>query len=309
MEKKRQGFVSQFRDLLWGGLYTEEPDAQIGVLGVPFEGGISYRRGTAFAPGKIREIFRECSPSTDDGVYLGGRVRVRDYGDVPNDLEWERYFQAVEDMAADVLRRHPFALFLGGDHSVTIPLVAGLGRVVEGNFGVIHFDAHTDLADEYDGHRWSHACTERRTLELPNFEPRHLVFVGIRAWMEDEREFLDAHPEITVHTSRDIYRRGIEAVAEDVVKQLRDVEAVYFTLDIDGLDPAYAPGTGIPRAGGPSTRELLELLRIVFEGLPVRALDVVEVSPALDHADITSFAAAKVIVDVFGHVYRKTGGG
>jgi agmatinase len=118
--------------------------------------------------------------------------------------------------------------------------------------------------------------------------------------MDDELAFLDAHPEIGVHTARDVYRRTIETVAQDVVAQLEDVDAVYVTLDIDGLDPAHAPGTGTPEAGGLSTRELLELLRVVFARLPVRAMDVVEVAPPLDHADVTSFAAAKVIYEVFG---------
>jgi agmatinase len=189
---------------------------------------------------------------------------------------------------------------LGGDHSVTIPLTAAFSRAVTGRFGLVHFDAHPDLADEYEGHRWSHACTERRVLELPNIEPRHLAFVGLRSWMDGELAFLAAHPEIGVHTARDVYRRGIEAVAEGVVAQLEDVDAVYLTLDIDGLDPAYAPGTGTPEAGGLSTRELLELLRVIFARLPVRALDIVEVAPPLDCADVTSFAAAKVIYEVFG---------
>ena len=215
------------------------------------------------------------------------------------DLNWERYFAAVKARAAQALR-HPFALFLGGDHSVTIPLMAAFSRTVTGRFGVVHFDAHPDLMDEFEGHRWSHGCTERRVLELPNVEPQHLVFVGLRSWIGDELTFLAEHPEIGVHTARDVYRRGVEAVAQDVVAQLEGVEAVYFTLDIDGLDPAYAPGTGTPVGGGLSTRELLELLRIVFARLPVRAMDVVEVAPPLDGADITSVAAIKVIYEVFG---------
>jgi agmatinase len=223
---------------------------------------------------------------------------------VSADLNWERHFAAVQAQAAQVLS-HPLALFLGGDHSVTIPLVTAFSRTVSGRFGVIHFDAHPDLMDEYDGHRWSHACTERRVLELSNIEPRHLVFVGLRSWMAGELAFFDIHPEISIHTARDVYRRGIGAVADDIVAQLQGIDAVYFTLDIDGLDPAYAPGTGAPEAGGLSTRELLELLRLVCARLPIRALDIVEVAPPLDNADVTSFAAAKVIYEVFGWVKER----
>jgi agmatinase len=285
---------------LWSGLSSDDPAAEIGVLGVPFDNATSFRKGASFAPAKIREVTPHLAPVTEEGRRLAG-LRVRDYGDVSADLHWERYFATVEAQAAQVLR-HPLALFLGGDHSVTIPLTAAFSRAVTGRFGLVHFDAHPDLAEEYEGHRWSHACTERRVLELPNIEPRHLAFIGLRSWMDDELAFLAAHPEIGVHTARDVYRRGIEAVSKDVVAQLEDVDAVYLTLDIDGLDPAYAPGTGTPEAGGLSTRELLELLRVIFARLPVRALDIVEVAPPLDCADVTSFAAAKVIYEVFGWV-------
>jgi agmatinase len=290
---------------LWSGLFSDDPAAEVGVLGVPFDNATSFRKGASFAPAKIRELTPHLAPTTEEGHRLES-LRVRDYGDVSADLNWERYFAAVEAQAAQALS-HPLALFLGGDHSVTIPLTAAFSRTVTGRFGLIHFDAHPDLADEYEGHRWSHACTARRVLELPNIEPHHLVFVGLRSWMDDELAFLAAHPEIGVHTARDVYRRGIDAVAGDVIVQLEGVDAVYFTLDIDGLDPAYAPGTGTPEAGGLSTRELLELLRVVFARLPVRALDIVEVAPPLDCSDATSFAAAKVIYEVFGWVRGEQG--
>lgn len=287
---------------VWSGLSSDDPAAEIGVLGVPFDSATSFRKGASFAPAKIREITPHVAPATEEGQLLAG-LRVRDYGDVSIDLNWERYFAAVEARATEVLR-HPLALFLGGDHSVTIPLVAAFSRTVSGRFGVIHFDAHPDLVDEFEGHRWSHACTERRVLELPNVEPRHVAFIGLRSWLDEEISFLGAHPQIGVHTARDVYRRGPQAVAEDVAAQLQGVDAVYFTLDIDGLDPAYAPGTGTPDAGGLSTRELLELLRVIFARLPVRALDIVEVAPPLDPADAASFAAAKVIYEVFGWVMQ-----
>ncbi|MEA3239426.1 MAG: agmatinase, partial [Candidatus Bipolaricaulota bacterium] len=243
------------------------------------------------------------SPSTEEGISLAG-LRVRDYGDVFVDLDWKRYFTTVEARAQQVLN-HPMAIFLGGDHSVTIPLTRAFSGVVNGRFGMVHIDAHLDLADSFEGSLWSHACTQRRVLELPNIDPRHLAFVGIRSFMDDESEFLAAHPEIGVHTARDVYARGIDDVARSVVEQLRDVDAVYVTLDIDALDPAFAPGTGTPEAGGLSTRDVLELLRRAFSDLPVCALDIVEVSPPLDHSDITSVAAIKVIYEAFGWVHAK----
>jgi len=285
---------------VWSGLVVETSDAEIGILGVPFDNATSYRKGAALAPAKIREITPHIAPVTEEGQRLAG-LRIRDYGDVSIDLDWKRYFATVQAQAIRVLQ-HPFAVFLGGDHSVTIPLSAAFSEAVSGRFGVVHIDAHVDLADEFEGHRWSHACTARRVLERSNVKPEHLAFVGIRSFMDDELAFLKAHPEIGIHTARDVACYGAETIAEQVIVQLQDVDAVYVTLDIDALDPAYAPGTGTPEAGGLSTRELLELLRGIFAGLPVRALDVVEVAPSLDCADITSFAAAKAIYEIFGWV-------
>jgi agmatinase len=281
---------------LWSGLISDDPGAEVGVLGVPFDGAVSYRRGTAFAPAKLRELTPHLAPCAEEGQPL--TLRVRDYGDVPEDLEWSRYFQDVEARAADVFH-HPLALFLGGDHSVTIPLMQAFGRRVDGHFGVVHFDSHPDVFDTYEGHRWSHACTERRALELPGLDPQHLVFVGLRSVCQEEWDFLKAHPEIPYYTARQCHQQGIEAVAEEVAGRLQDLPAVYLTLDIDGLDPAYAPGTGTPEGGGLSTRDLLELVRMVFQRLPIQALDVVEVAPPLDHSDITSFAALKVIYEAW----------
>jgi agmatinase len=281
----------------WSGLVSDDPAAEVGVLGVPFDGATSYRRGTAFAPGKLRELTPHLAPCTEEGQPL--TLAVRDYGDVPHDLEWSRHFETVEQRAAEVLR-HPLALFLGGDHSVSIPLMRAFDRVVEGAFGVIHFDAHPDLCDQFEGHRWSHACTERRGLELPGLDPQNLVFVGLRSLMKEEWDFLRDRPEILRYTARQCHSRGIGAIAEEVADRLSGVPAVYFTLDIDGLDPAYAPGTGTPEGGGLTTRDLLELVQVLFTRLPARAMDVVEVAPPLDHADVTSFAALKVIYEVWG---------
>ena len=288
---------------LWSGLASDDVTSEIGVIGVPFDGATSFRKGASFAPSKIRELSPHVAPYTEEGISLAG-LRVRDYGDVFVDLNWERYFKTVEARAQQVLN-HRLALFLGGDHSVTIPLTRAFSQSVNGKFGMLHIDAHLDLADSFEGSRWSHACTQRRVLELPNIDPKHLAFVGIRSFMDDEMEFIREHPRIGLHTARDVYVHGIDVVARSVIEQLQGVDAVYVTLDIDALDPAFAPGTGTPEAGGLSTRDLLELLRRVFSDLPVHAIDIVEVSPPLDHSDITSVAALRVIYEAFGWVKAK----
>ena len=283
---------------LWSNLISDSPGADIGILGIPFDSATSYRKGASFGPARIREITPYIAPSTEEGEWIEG-ISVRDYGDVAHDLNWERYFGQVEAAAERVLA-HPLALFLGGDHSVTIPLHKAFSRAVSGPIGIVQFDAHLDLADEFEGSPWSHACTARRAMELPNASPGRLAFVGTRSWMDMELDYLRANPGVKTHPAREVARRGIEAVAGDVVEQMAGAAAVYFTLDIDGLDPAHAPGTGTPEAGGLTTRDLIELARILFERLPVHAMDIVEVSPPLDHNDLTSLAAIRVIYEVFG---------
>jgi len=291
---------------IWSGLSEtgdgQTEDATVGVLGIPFDGGVSFRSGAASAPARLRELSTHLSRCADEGQPLN--LSVCDYGNVPVDLKWERYFQTVEERALDVTR-HPFAIFLGGDHSVSIPLMKACDEAWDEPFGVVHFDAHPDLFDVYSGHRCSHACTQRRALELPGLEPERLVMVGVRSVAAEEWAFLQEQPEIPIYTARDCHRRGMESVATDVVKLLHDVRSIYVTVDIDGLDPAFAPGTGYAEAGGPSTRALLELVRRLCRELPVRAMDLVEVSPPLDHADITSFAALKVIYEAWYGVQQR----
>ena len=131
------------------------------------------------------------------------------------------------------------------------------------------------------------------------------VYVGLRAPIDDDIHFLAEHPEIQVHSMRSVIQRGIPAIAEDVILRLSRFKNVYITWDVDSLDPAYAPGTGTPNAGGLTTRELLDLFRRVVPALNVRAMDIVEISPPLDHADMTSWVAIKVILETFGMLQEK----
>jgi agmatinase len=283
---------------LWSNLTTDALDADIGILGIPFDNATSFRKGAAWGPARIRDLTPFIAPSTEEGRWINN-IRVRDYGDVKPDLHWERYFSTVEQATAQALA-HPFSICLGGDHSVTIPLQAAFSKAVEGRIGIIQFDAHLDLADEFAGHRWSHACTARRAMELDNASPSKLAFFGTRSYMHDELDYLKDNREVEIQTARQVAVHGAQVAAKKVIDALRGVKAVYFTLDIDGLDPAYAPGTGTPEAGGVSMRDLLHFIQMIFDELPIRAMDIVEVAPPLDHNDITSLAAIRVIYEVFG---------
>ena len=168
-----------------------------------------------------------------------------------------------------------------------------------GKLGIIHFDAHYDLYDEYDGHKWSHACTEARALENGVVRPEDLFFIGIRVADLDELELIKKNPGITTVTAMDIHEKGIEPVLRKLESHFKGYDAIYLTLDIDGLDPAFAPGTGTPVMGGVTAIQLIKLFRWIIANLPVKAMDIVEVAPDLDVNNITSWAALKIIHELF----------
>jgi len=277
-------------------------EADVIIMGVPFDGAVSASRGAAAAPDRLRELSRIPAPVTEEGALLTS-LRLCDAGNVPPHLNWEKYFAEVEAAAYNLLVKDRFCLFLGGDHSVTIPLETAFASAhADEKIGIIHFDSHPDIADKYDEHRWSHGCTQRRALELPNVEADGLTFVGIRSYVEDELKFLAEHPEIRVISAREVYRLGVADTYKAISERYAACRSIYFTIDIDVLDPAFAPGTGTPESGGLSTRELMELTKEIVINLPVKAVDIVEVAPPLDSSNITSWAALKVIYEIFGAV-------
>jgi agmatinase len=295
-------------ELPWGvSSAPKVEEADIIIWGIPFDGAVSAEKGAAVAPDRLRELSRILPLATEEGMVFQS-LKIRDEGNIQPHLNWEQYFGEVNKRAYDMIAQNKFCLFLGGDHSISIPLESAFARAYAGeNVGIIHFDAHCDLANEYDGHRWSHACTQRRALELANVKPGNLTLVGIRSFMEDELEFLGNHPEIRVITAREIDKQGLGHTFKTISERYQDCRTIYFSIDIDVLDPAFAPGTGTPESGGLSTRELMELVREIMVHLPVKAVDIVEVSPPLDSSNITSWAALKVIYEIFGELNnRKT---
>ncbi len=293
----------------WGGLNAKNiAEANICVMGIPFDGAVSCGKGAAAAPEVIRSLSRYLPATTETGKILSD-IKIYDEGDVPVDLDWERYYGTVETEAYMLMKEDKFCLFIGGDHSVTIPLHKAFGRHCKekghNKIGVIHFDSHADICDSYDNHKWSHACTERRAVE-DVISPADLAFVGLRSYEIEELEFFDLHPEILVIKAYDVFKDGYMAACKKLSDRFKDYDAVYLTLDIDVLDPAYAPGTGTPEAGGLTSREMLELTKLMISSLPIKAMDVVEVSPSLDQKNnITSWAALKIMYEVFGCINDK----
>ena len=213
-------------------------------------------------------------------------------------------FKAVEDTVCDLVIRNKFFTMIGGDHSTTIPVQRGINKALSEPFGIIHIDAHFDLCDTLEGDYLSHGSTERRALELSNIKGLdQLFFIGIRSIEMDEHKFLSENP-VNVINAHQFNAMGVDAVIEAVKSKMSSYNKVYMTLDIDCLDPAYAGGTGTPQFGGLTSRELLNLLRGLFD-LPIIGFDVVEIAPKLDPTLTALFAGRKIITECWGHQLRK----
>lgn len=283
----------------WREISTDSiEEADVCILGIPFDGAASVGKGAALAPEAIRKCTEVLPPVNSAGKRFPN-IRIYDRGDVEFSLDWPKFYQTVEEEALKLLQSGKFCIFIGGDHSVTIPLSNAFAKYQEGKkIGFIHFDSHPDLCDEYEGSKWSHACPLRRVLEA-HITPRDLAQVGIRSYESEEIDFFDQHPELLVIKAHDIFLNGYQKAIDQLAANFKGYDAIYITLDVDVLDPAYAPGTGTPEAGGLSSGELMEIINQLFDKLPVAAMDIVEIAPPLDTVNqITSWAGAKIIYEV-----------
>lgn len=278
---------------LWADLHRPEftpADSDFTVIGVPYDGAACARKGAALAPERIRFWSTHSTPFSEDRTRLGG-IRVCDLGDTPiNDPT--RDFQAIYKKVS-TLPNVPITL--GGDHSISIPVLEAQRERYKGQrLGILWVDAHPDLCDVFTGSRLSHACVLRRALEF-GIESRDVCMVGLRSW-EDQEIGLIENGGFNIYTAAMIAERGIRSVATSVYSKLSLCDAVHISLDIDCLDPAFAPGTGIPEAGGLTSRDVITLIKSM-QGLPLAGLDLVEVSPPIDPSEATTFAALKIIME------------
>lgn len=285
-----------FRDLLVENLES----ANVVLTGIPYDEGCSCGGGASLAPDKIRELSAFLPPLSMDGDDLT-HVKLFDKGDL---LKCDNFFDMIKEDSLKTFNLDKFPLFVGGDHSVTIPLQQAFYDYAKSKGkipAIIHLDAHPDICDFYDGRYDSHACTNKRSIDY-GYDTKDVVLVGIRGFEAQEVKYFAEHPEIDVYTANDCYKLGMSQIIENLKSKFDDRYMIYLSYDIDINDPSHAPGTGTPEAFGPTSRMVLDLIRGLFENLPIKAFDIVEVSPKLDINDITSWLALKTIYEVFKYI-------
>jgi agmatinase len=288
---------------------TEVSRADVGIVGVPFDTGVSYRPGARFGPGHIRESSRLLRPyNPAAGVAPFAARQVADAGDVAvNPFSIDEAITTIESAARELLTGAGVAalLTLGGDHTIALPLLRAVSAV-HGPVAVVHFDAHLDTWDTYFGAAYTHGTPFRRASEEGILDKTGCLHVGIRGPLysvDDLRD--DSALGFQVLPATDVERLGTPGMIEAVARRVGD-RPVYVSVDIDVLDPAFAPGTGTPEAGGLTSRELLAVLRS-FKDLNLVGADIVEVAPVYDHAQVTGIAAAHVGYELLSALAARKG--
>jgi len=271
---------------------SELQSGEIALLGVPFDRNSSFRKGPALAPAQIREaLFSESTNMwTEKGIDLGTMSGWKAFNDlVLSDLDTQTAFATIESAIHDLLKKKARVVALGGDHSITYPIIKAYGREYS-NLSILQLDAHPDLYDELNHNRYSHACQFARIME-ENLVQR-LVQVGVRSITGHQRE-----------QAKRFNVEIIEMIEKTRINELTFTGPVYLSLDMDCLDPAFAPGVSHHEPGGMSTREVIEIIQNL-KGNVVGA-DIVELNPELDPLKITGMVAGKLLKEILGRMLEE----
>lgn len=273
-------------------------DADIALIGLPYDGGTTNRAGTRHGPRALRDasmMLRPFHHVTKTSPYA--TQRVADFGDCPVDpIDIAQSLSLITAHFAGFVAAQTRPLTAGGDHLITLPILRALAR--SGPVGLIQFDAHSDTNDSYfGGHRFTHGTWLRRAIEEGLIDPRRCIQIGVRGtrYAPDGNDFAE-NAGVTTLYIEDVYRLGLAGVAAEIQRVTR-AKAAYLTFDVDGIDPAYAPGTGTPEVGGYTVHEAQAMLR-GLSGLPLIGADVVEVSPPFDPAGTTALVGATIMFEI-----------
>jgi agmatinase len=304
-------------DATFLGVPAADPDdrpqwagAAAAIIGAPFDGGTSHRSGCRFGPQAIRATdylpHDGMRPSLALGVDPLVELGVVDLGDVEMPSgDTERSLAALEARVMAVAAAGVIPVILGGDHTIALPDVTGLARHVGwGRVSVIHFDAHADTGNTQMGSLYGHGTPMRRLIESGACRGDRFLQIGLRGyWPEPETLDWMAGQGMRSFEMSEIVSRGLDAVLDEALATaVDDCDAVFLSVDVDVVDPGSAPGTGTPEPGGLSSRQLLDAVRRIAMGTPLGGIDVVEVSPPYDHAEITAYLANRVVLEALGGV-------
>ena len=282
------------------------PRYDVAILGIPFDSGTSYRPGARFGPQAIRQASRHLRtnyhPAYDTEPFV--QQQVADAGDVAcNPYDIEEAIGEIQVAATDLLGKVGGIVSLGGDHTIAVPLLRAVNHHV-GPVALVHFDAHLDTWETYFGAPYTHGTPFRRAAEEGLFLDHASMHVGIRGPLYSRDDLKnDAELGFKVIHCDELEKDGADRVAERILERVGD-HSLYLSIDIDVLDPAYAPGTGTPEIAGMTSRELVNVLR-GLAGVDLISADIVEVAPAYDHAEITSLAAATIAYELTNLFARK----
>ncbi len=283
---------------------AEDPaEADIGIYGVPFDGGVTNRSGTRHGPREVRNqssLMRRLNAAT--GIAPFETLRVRDLGDcwLEAPFALEAALDEITAFAKTVVAAGATPLAVGGDHSISLPLLraaASPGPAGPGPLGMVHIDAHCDTGDDYMGSRFHHGAPFRRAVEEGLLDPERVIQIGIRGTSNDFAMWkFSLDSGMRVMPMDEVADRGWRFAVEEARRVVGDGPA-YLTYDIDSLDPVYAPGTGTPEAGGLTTLEALRLLR-GLTGMNFVGADLVEVSPPFDLGGLTALHGAAILFEI-----------
>ena len=280
----------------------------VAVVGVPFDSGVTYRPGARFGPSAIRagsKLLRPYHPGLDIEPF--SVQQVADAGDIAaNPFDIKESIDTIEQTAGDLLAHVGHLVALGGDHTIALPLLRAT-RAKFGEIALVHFDAHLDTWDTYFGAPYTHGTPFRRAAEEGLFLSGRSIHIGTRGPLYARDDLpSDAALGFEVIPASEYAMHQIEPITRSIKERVGNAP-VYVSIDIDVLDPAHAPGTGTPEAGGLTSRELLLTLR-ALDGLTIVGADIVEVAPAYDHAELTAIAASHLAYELLALFARRNAG-
>ena len=267
------------------------------IIGIPFDTASSFRTGSRFGPNGMRNISAMIKPNNVTmGVNIMESIKGADLGDVPviPDYIMDTY-DAIEKSLTDILDAGAVPIGLGGDHAVTLGELRAIAKK-HGPVALVHFDSHLDLCDTVFGKKYNHGTPFRRALEEGLIDPSHSIQVGMRGSLYDPDDFkIAADLGFKVIPGNELHRMTAEELGQAIKERVGD-KKVFYTFDIDFVDPAYAPGTGTPEVGGFTSFETLEFIR-QLKDLNFVGFDVVEVAPPYDHSEITAYMGANIVFE------------